>query len=78
MLEVCAERAALSGVGANLDLRLGGDEAAVARLDWLAAEPDTARDGERMREIAGERRAAADKVAALTDEWERIATELEA
>jgi hypothetical protein len=31
-----------------------------------------------MREIAAERRTAADKVAALTDEWERISTELDA
>ena len=61
-----------------LEREIEAAEAAVARLDWLAAEPDTAKDGERMREIAAERRSAADKVAALTDEWERIGNELEA
>ena len=60
-----------------LEREIEAAEAAVARLDWLAAEPDTAKDGERMREIAAERRAAADKVAALTDEWERTSTELD-
>ena len=61
-----------------LEREIEAAEAAVARLDWLSAEPDVARDGERMREIAAERRTAADKVAALTEEWERVSTELDA
>jgi len=53
-------------------------EAAVTRLDWLAADPDTAKDGERMREIAAERRAQRDKLDALYTEWERLTAELDA
>jgi ATP-binding cassette subfamily F protein uup len=53
-------------------------EAAITRLDWLAAEPDTAKDGERMREIAAERRAQKDKLDALYPEWERLTGELDA
>ena len=60
-----------------LEREIEAAEDAVARLDWLAAEPDTAKDGDRMRELATERRTAADKVAALTEEWERASTELE-
>jgi len=52
-------------------------EAAVTRLDWLAADPEVAKDGERMREIAAERRAQKDKLDALYPEWERISAEAE-
>ncbi len=52
-------------------------EAAIMRLDWLAAEPDTAKDGDRMREIAAERRAQKEKLDALYPEWDRLTSELD-
>jgi len=60
-----------------LELEIESLEAAITRLDWLAAEPDTAKDGERMREIAAERRAQKEKLEALYPEWERISQELD-
>jgi ATP-binding cassette subfamily F protein 3 len=61
----------------TLEREIESLEAAITRLDWLAAEPDTAKDGERMREIAAERRAQKDKLDALYPEWERLTAELE-
>jgi ATP-binding cassette subfamily F protein 3 len=61
-----------------LELEIESLEAAITRLDWLAAEPDVAKDGERMREIAAERRAQKDKLDALYPEWERLTAELDA
>jgi len=60
-----------------LELEIESLEAAITRLDWLAAEPDTARDGERMREIAAERRVQKEKLDALYPEWERLTSELD-
>jgi ATP-binding cassette subfamily F protein 3 len=60
-----------------LEIEIESLEAAITRLDWLAAEPDTAKDGERMREIATERRAQKEKLDALYPEWERLTAELD-
>ncbi len=55
---------------AMLEQRIEAAEAELRRLDWLAAEPATARDGERMRELALERRKQQDAIAALYVEGE--------
>ena len=55
-----------------LEIEIESLEAAITRLDWLAADPTVARDGDRMREIAAERRAQKEKLDALYPEWERI------
>jgi len=61
-----------------LELEIESLEAALTRLDWLAADPTTAKDGERMREISAERRASKEKLDALYADWERLAAELDA
>ncbi|HXZ84870.1 MAG TPA: ATP-binding cassette domain-containing protein, partial [Myxococcota bacterium] len=60
-----------------LELEIESLEAALTRLDWLAADPDTAKDGERMREIAAERREHKEKLTALYADWERLTAELD-
>ncbi len=62
---------------AALEQRIEAAETELHRLDWLAAEPATARDGERMRELALERRKQQDGIAALYAEWESIHERLE-
>ena len=52
-------------------------EAELERLGWLMAEPEMARDGERLREIELERRAQEEALARHYAEWERLAAELE-
>jgi len=61
-----------------LELEIESLEAALTQLDWLAADPDTAKDGERMREIAAERRTQKDKLDALYADWDRITANLDA
>ena len=61
-----------------LEQRIEAAETELHRLDWLAAEPATARDGERMRELALERRKQQDAIAALYAEWESISERLDA
>jgi ATP-binding cassette, subfamily F, member 3 len=61
----------------TLEREIEALEAAVTRLDWLAADPDVARDGDRMREIAAERRTHKDKLDALYLDWERMTAELD-
>src|SRR5262249_44005928 len=61
----------------QLEREIESLEAAITRLDWLAADPEVAKDGERMREIAAERRAQKEKLDALYPEWERISADLE-
>jgi ATP-binding cassette subfamily F protein 3 len=62
---------------AALEQKIEAAEAELRRLDWLASEPSTARDGERMRELALERRKQQDAIAALYTEWETITRRLE-
>ena len=62
---------------AEFEKKIEAAEADLTRLDWLAAEPATARDGERMRELAQERKKRKDEIAALYAEWERLTKELE-
>jgi len=59
----------------KLEREIESLEAAIARLDWLAADPEIAKDGERMREIAAERRGHKEKLDALYPEWERISAD---
>ena len=63
--------------GEQLEREIESLEAAITRLDWLAADPDVAKDGERMREIAAERRVQKEKLDALYPEWERVSAEAE-
>ena len=60
-----------------LEIEIESLEAAITRLDWLAADPTVARDGDRMREIAAERRAQKEKLDALYPEWERMTSALD-
>jgi ATP-binding cassette, subfamily F, member 3 len=60
----------------QLEREIESLEAAIARLDWLAADPEVARDGERMREIAAERAAQKGKLDALYPDWERVQEQL--
>jgi ATP-binding cassette subfamily F protein 3 len=62
---------------AALEQRIEAAEAELHRLDWLAAEPATARDGERMRELSLERRKQQDAIAALYTEWESVTHRLD-
>ncbi|MFI5316125.1 MAG: ABC-F family ATP-binding cassette domain-containing protein, partial [Myxococcota bacterium] len=62
----------------TLEREIESLEAAIARLDWLSADQTVARDGERMREIAAERRTKKEKLDALYPEWERVSAELDA
>ncbi len=62
---------------AALEQKIEAAETELRRLDWLASEPSTARDGERMRELALERRKQQESIAALYAEWETITRKLE-
>jgi ATP-binding cassette subfamily F protein 3 len=57
---------------AALEQKIEAAETELRRLDWLASEPSTARDGERMRELALERRKLQEAIAALYPEWELV------
>jgi len=61
----------------TLEREIESLEAAITRLDWLAADPNTAKDGERMREIATERAAQKTKLDSLYPEWERLTGEVD-
>ncbi len=62
---------------AALEQKIEALEAELRRLEWLAAEPDTARDGERMRALAQERRTQSEAIAALYSEWESVTREID-
>jgi len=62
---------------AALEQKIEAAESELRRLDWLASEPSTARDGERMRELALERRKQQEAIAALYTEWETISRKLD-
>jgi ATP-binding cassette subfamily F protein 3 len=62
---------------ATLEREIEAAEAAIARLDWLVSDANVAKDGERMREIAAERREQQDKLTALYPEWEQLTGELD-
>jgi ATP-binding cassette subfamily F protein 3 len=60
-----------------LEREIEATEAAIARLDWLVTEPDVAKDGDRMREIASERREQQQKLDDLYPKWESLTAELD-
>ncbi|MCP4007039.1 MAG: ABC-F family ATP-binding cassette domain-containing protein [bacterium] len=68
----------LKARGAELEARIESDEAEIERISWLCAEPEVARDGERMRELQLKRRTLETGLAQIYDEWERVAHEIEA
>ena len=53
-------------------------EARMEQLDWKSADPELARDGERMRELQRTRKEGRQALDQLYSEWERISAELEA
>ncbi len=53
-------------------------EAHMEQLDWTSADPELARDGERMRELQRARKEERRALDQLYSEWERISAELEA
>ena len=52
-------------------------ESDLERLGWLCADPEVARDGERLREIQSERQAVQLQLDAQYTDWERSSGELE-
>jgi ATP-binding cassette subfamily F protein 3 len=68
----------LQGRAGELERDIEASEAELERIGWLAADPAVARDGERMRALAGERQTLEAKLAVLYSDWERTSTEIEA
>jgi ATP-binding cassette subfamily F protein 3 len=68
---------ALQGRSAEIESEIAGAEVSLEKLGWLAADPAVARDGERMRALAGERSALEERIGELYAEWERVATQIE-
>ena len=68
----------LQGRAGELERDIEASEAELERIGWLAADPAVARDGERMRALAGERQALEAKLALLYSDWERTSSEIEA
>jgi ATP-binding cassette subfamily F protein 3 len=62
---------------AALEARIEAAEAELQRLDWAAADPAAARDGDRMRDLALDRRKQQETIASLYTEWEQITRQLE-
>jgi len=60
-----------------LEQRIEAAEAEREKLDWLAADPAVAKDGERMKALAEERAGRQAEIRALYEEWEAKSAELE-
>jgi prefoldin subunit 5 len=52
-------------------------ESALEALGWKLGDPEIHRDGERVRELEGERAALRQGIEELYREWERLAAEIE-
>ena len=62
---------------AKLEVEIVDAETEVEQLGLASADPATARDGDRMRDLELRRREVAARVPELYSEWERNAAELE-
>jgi ATP-binding cassette subfamily F protein 3 len=68
---------ALASRCAELEVEIVDAETEVEQLGLASADPETARDGDRMRDLELRRREVAARVPELYAEWERSAAELE-
>jgi len=64
----------IAAIEADILLR----ESALEALGWKLGDPETYKDGEKVRALEAERAAAKDAIDLLYREWERLAAELEA
>jgi ATP-binding cassette, subfamily F, member 3 len=63
---------------AAVETDLGAVEAEIAELTRLLADPQVYDDAERVKTLVAQHNAAKDRSRTLTDEWERLLTQLEA
>ena len=62
---------------AGLESEIEAAEAELERLGWQTADPEVARDGDRMRALAQERDERRGALAHLYTEWERVQAEID-
>jgi len=60
-----------------LEQKIEAAEAERTKLDWLAADPNVARDGDQMKALAEQRAARQAEIHALYEQWEAKSAELE-